>query len=85
MNNERITTALASLEATCIVMNKGARDRSGANASLKAGNPMPTQHLPFYDMARPMADGSHPIMSPYGLHGETVETLGPGPRGRMAH
>jgi hypothetical protein len=77
MNNERITAALASLEATCIVMNKGARDHSGAKALLQAGNPMPTEHLPFYDMAKPTPDGSRPVMSPYGLFGETVETLGP--------
>lgn len=78
MNNERMTAALASMGATCIVMDKGARDRRAAEALLTKGSPMPIAYLPgFDDMAKPAPDGTRPIMLPGGLSGEIVEELGP--------
>lgn len=54
MNNEYMTAALASMGATCIVMDKGAGDRRAAEVLLAKGSPMPISYLPgFDDMARP--------------------------------
>jgi len=78
MNNERMTAALASMDSTCIVMDKGAGDRRGAEALLAEGNPMPIVYLPGFDeMGKPEPDGSRPIMYPGGMSGKTVEELGP--------
>lgn len=78
MNNEYMTAALASMGATCIVMDKGAGDRRAAEVLLAKGSPMPITYLPgFDDMARPTPDGERPVMSPGGLSGEIVEELGP--------
>lgn len=78
MNNERMTAALASMDAACIVMDKGAGDRRGAEALLTGGNPMPIVYLPGFDeMAKPAPDGRRPIITPGGMSGETVEELGP--------
>jgi hypothetical protein len=78
MNNERMTAALASMGATCIVMDKGAGDRHAAEVLLAEGRPMPSVYLPGFDeMAKPAPDGRRPIMSPWGLSGEIVEELGP--------
>jgi hypothetical protein len=64
--------------ATCIVMDKGAGDRRGAETLLAKGSPMPIAYLPGFDvMAKPTPDGRRPIMSPGGLSGEIVEELGP--------
>jgi hypothetical protein len=78
VNHERLTAALASMGACCIVMDKGAKDSGAASALHKNGRPIWAEHLPGFDEVGYIEpDGTRPMITPHGMQGRQVEALGP--------